>query len=58
MRRRPLLINVARGGLIVEADLVRALDEGQVAGAALDVLARGFTGPRCIIRSPVAAMCC
>jgi D-3-phosphoglycerate dehydrogenase len=40
MRLKPLLINVARGGLIVEADLVRALDEGQVSGAALDVLAQ------------------
>jgi phosphoglycerate dehydrogenase-like enzyme len=39
MRRRPLLINVARGALIVEADLVEALDRGLVAGAALDVLA-------------------
>lgn len=39
MRRRPLFINVARGGLVVEAALVRALDHGQVAGAALDVLA-------------------
>ena len=39
MRLRPLLINVARGGLIVEADLADALDEGQVSGAALDVLA-------------------
>jgi D-3-phosphoglycerate dehydrogenase len=40
MRRRPLLINVARGGLIVEAHLVRALDDHQVSGAALDVLAQ------------------
>lgn len=39
MHRRPLLLNVARGGLVVEADLVAALDQGQVAGAALDVLA-------------------
>ena len=39
MRRRPLLINVARGALIVEADLVRALDDGTLGGAALDVLA-------------------
>jgi phosphoglycerate dehydrogenase-like enzyme len=39
MRRRPLLVNVARGGLIVEPDLVEALDRGLVAGAALDVLA-------------------
>lgn len=39
MRRRPFLINVARGGLIVEQELVCALDSGRVAGAALDVLA-------------------
>jgi phosphoglycerate dehydrogenase-like enzyme len=38
MRRKPLVINVARGALIVEADLVEALDRGIVAGAALDVL--------------------
>jgi phosphoglycerate dehydrogenase-like enzyme len=39
MGRQPRLINVARGGLVVEADLAAALDAGQVAGAALDVLA-------------------
>lgn len=38
MRRKPLLLNVARGGLIVEPDLVEALDQGLIAGAALDVL--------------------
>ncbi len=39
MARKPLLVNVARGALIVEADLVEALDRGLVSGAALDVLA-------------------
>lgn len=39
MQRKPFLLNVARGGLIVESDLLDALDRGQVAGAALDVLA-------------------
>jgi glycerate dehydrogenase len=38
MKRRPLLINTARGGLVVESDLVRALDEGLIAGAGFDCL--------------------
>lgn len=33
------IINVARGGVISEAALARALDAGRVAGAALDVFA-------------------
>ena len=37
MKRGVRLINCARGGLVVEADLAAALDEGQVAGAAIDV---------------------
>lgn len=35
--RGSYVINMARGSLIVEADLLQALDEGQVAGAFLDV---------------------
>ena len=38
MKRRPLLINASRGGLVNEADLVRALDEGLIAGAGFDCL--------------------
>jgi len=38
MKRRPLLINTARGGLINETDLITALTEGLIAGAAIDVL--------------------
>ena len=34
------VVNLARGGLIVEADLLQALDTGQVAGAFLDVTAQ------------------
>jgi D-3-phosphoglycerate dehydrogenase / 2-oxoglutarate reductase len=37
MKRGVRLINCARGGLVVEQDLAAALDEGQVAGAAIDV---------------------
>lgn len=37
MKRRPIIINTARGGLIVEPDLERALDENLIAGAAVDV---------------------
>uniref|UniRef100_UPI0023F7F64A NAD(P)-dependent oxidoreductase n=1 Tax=Caballeronia sp. BR00000012568055 TaxID=2918761 RepID=UPI0023F7F64A len=38
MKKAPLLINTARGGLVDEAALVEALDEGLVSGAGFDVL--------------------
>jgi glycerate dehydrogenase len=38
MKRQPLIINTARGGLVDEADLVAALDEGLVGGIGFDVL--------------------
>ncbi len=37
MKPGVLLVNCARGGLIVEADLKRAIEEHRVAGAAIDV---------------------
>ena len=37
MRRGVRIVNCARGGLVVEADLRAALDSGHVAGAAFDV---------------------
>lgn len=40
LRRGAVLVNVARGPLVVEKDLVRALESGHLAGAALDVTER------------------
>lgn len=37
MKRKPLIINTARGGLVVEDDLVSALDEGLISGIGFDV---------------------
>lgn len=37
MQRRPIIVNTARGALIDELALERALDEGLIRGAALDV---------------------
>ncbi|MEM8731037.1 MAG: D-2-hydroxyacid dehydrogenase [Pseudomonadota bacterium] len=38
MKKKPLLINCSRGGLVEEADLVTALDEQLISGAGFDVL--------------------
>ena len=58
-----LLINVARGGLVVEDDLLAALDSGHLGGAALDVFRteplppqhRFWSHPRVRITPHVAA---
>lgn len=39
MQPHAMIVNTARGQLIVEADLARALAEGRIGGAALDVFA-------------------
>lgn len=38
MKKSAFLINTARGGLLVEQDVREALDAGEIAGAAVDVL--------------------
>jgi glycerate dehydrogenase len=38
MKRKPLLINTARGGLVNEAAVGPALDAGHISGAAFDVV--------------------
>ncbi|MEM9565722.1 MAG: 2-hydroxyacid dehydrogenase [Actinomycetota bacterium] len=37
MKPTAVLINVARGGVVVESDLIRALEEGEIHSAAMDV---------------------
>ncbi len=38
MKKRPIIVNTARGGLVDEAALVRALDLGLISGAGFDVV--------------------
>lgn len=40
MKKTAILINAGRGGIVNEADLARALDEGLIAGAGIDVFER------------------
>jgi glycerate dehydrogenase len=57
-----LLVNTARGGLIVEEDLAEALAGGRLAGAAVDVVSSEpirpdnplLTAPRCLITPHIA----
>ncbi len=55
MRPNVILLNLGRGNIVNEADLARALDEGLIAGAALDVLERepiGRENPLLKIKQP------
>ncbi len=62
MKRSAFLVNVSRGGLVVEADLAEALARGQIAGAGLDVLGEEppragnplLSAPNCIITPHIA----
>ena len=40
MKPSAVLVNMGRGGIVVEADLARALDEGLIAGGATDVFTK------------------
>jgi glycerate dehydrogenase len=56
------LINVARGGLVNESDLARALQTGTIAGAGLDVVAHEpmladnplLNAPNCVFTPHIA----
>lgn len=62
MKSGAFLINVARGGLVNEDDLAAALRSGQIAGAALDVVAHEpmvvgnplLSAPNCIFTPHIA----
>ena len=40
MKASAFIVNMGRGGIVVEADLARALDEGLIAGGATDVFTK------------------
>ncbi|NDW04832.1 D-2-hydroxyacid dehydrogenase [Jiella pacifica] len=45
MKKKPLIINTSRGGLVDEADLVQALEAGLIAGFGFDVLTKEPPAP-------------
>ncbi len=63
MKRNAVLVNVARGGVVVEADLAAALRDGTIHGAATDVFAQEppppghplLHLPNCLVTPHIAA---
>jgi D-3-phosphoglycerate dehydrogenase len=45
MKRRPIIINVSRDGLVDSAALARALETGELSGAGIDVFEDGPNVP-------------
>jgi D-3-phosphoglycerate dehydrogenase len=52
VKRGVLLVNCARGGIVVEPDLLAALEEGRVGAAALDVYAQEPPVDRALVGHP------
>lgn len=52
MRAQAVLVNTSRGGLVVQRDLINALREGQIAGAALDVFEEEPPNPHELASTP------
>jgi D-3-phosphoglycerate dehydrogenase len=52
MKPDALLVNTARGALVDNEDLIRALENGQIGGAALDVVAGEPDIPLALVESP------
>ncbi len=52
MKPTAWIVNCARGGIADEADLLKALDEGVIGGAALDVFQKEPAGDNPLVRHP------